>query len=116
MIVPPACVGLAGQVIIHTALYHRSDDFIIKHGHLVGAIREIAGMENVVPSLMTEGKAAAVLLALVQKSVIDNNRPRLSTDILCPIGSSLDGTGFQPAFLFFPDNTFYCFLCELGLE
>lgn len=69
MVVPFANVRFICHAIVDPALYHGGDELIVKNGYLVGVIREIAGMEDVMPTLMSERKAVTMSLALIQKAV-----------------------------------------------
>ena len=85
MVVPFASVRFICHAIVDPALYHGGDELIVKNGYLVGVIREIAGMEDVMPTLMSERKAVTMPLALIQKAVVDDDGTGLGTDVLRPI-------------------------------
>ena len=85
MVVPFASVRFICHAIVDPALYHGGDELIVKNGYLVGVIREIAGMEDVMPTLMSERKAVTMSLALIQKAVVDDDGTGLGADILRPI-------------------------------
>lgn len=85
MVVPFASVRFICHAIVDPALYHGGDELIVKNGYLVGVIREIAGMEDVMPTLMSERKAVTMPLALIQKAVVDDDGTGLGIDILRPI-------------------------------
>ena len=85
MVVPFVSVRFICHAIVDPALYHGGDELIVKNGYLIGVIREIAGMEDVMPTLMSERKAVTMSLAHIQKAVVDDDGTGLGADILRPI-------------------------------
>ena len=80
MVVPFASVRFICHAIVDPALYHGGDELIVKNGYLVGVIREITGMEDVMPTLMSEREAVTMSLALIQKAVVDDDGTGLGTN------------------------------------
>ena len=101
MVVPFASVRFICHAIVDPALYHGGDELIVKNVYLVGVIREIAGMEDVMPTLMSERKAVTMPLALIQKAVVDDDGMGFGTDIPRFVAGSKTGTllvSLDPAF------------------
>ena len=66
---------------VHSTLDHGCHGHI-KHTRLIGVVGKVAGVEYVMATLVTEGKAVAVLLVFLQQPRIDNDRVGLGADVL----------------------------------